>query len=246
MSGCRSEYTHKTLAKFYHYYNLLKLLIDKHSFSVHPPHWSYHNHDFAHNSTHLWLAAQPQFIDPQSHHLPGSPRKGKLGNRHLPPPRRSIRRVCRKKSTPTRGFSHVFFFASFIFLQIPCESAFGPQTPEGVCWYRECWNSTVILAVLVWMWFGTGVCRFCSPLSWGVVWHACLYGQDLWYLFSYFFPYWLEQNFVPKVYSEKQYVYLELVCPLFRGFNPPKKDPFLSKQGSFMHPCASYPSTHFL
>ena len=29
------------------------------------------------------------------------------------------------------------------------------------------------------------------------------------------------------------YIYLEPVCPLFWGFNPPKQGPFQSKQGSF-------------
>ena len=29
------------------------------------------------------------------------------------------------------------------------------------------------------------------------------------------------------------YIYLEPICPLFLGFNPPKEGPFQSKQGSF-------------
>ena len=57
MTGCRSENTHKITPKYCHYYNFVKLLIDMPSFSVHPPHWSYHNHDFQNSSTQLWLAA---------------------------------------------------------------------------------------------------------------------------------------------------------------------------------------------
>ena len=35
------------------------------------------------------------------------------------------------------------------------------------------------------------------------------------------------------IYNMYSYIYLEPVCPLFWGFNPPKEGPFQSKEGSF-------------